>query len=77
MAESHWFEFKSAKNGEQKAKKKEKTILYIIYILPIMQYIYIYIYIYISAVKRLIESKIKVFVCIIYVCVLCIFIMYI
>ncbi len=30
-----------------------------------------------SAVKRLIASKIKVFVCIIYVCVLCIFIMYI
>ncbi len=30
-------------------------------------YIYIYIYIYISAVKRLIASKIKVFVYIIYV----------
>ncbi len=40
-------------------------------------YIYIYIYIYISAVKRLIAPKIKVFVDIIYVCVLCIFIMYI
>ncbi len=34
-------------------------------------------YIQTSAVKRLIASKIKVFVYIIYVCVLCIFIMYI
>ncbi len=32
--------------------------------------------VYISAVKQLIASKIKVFVYIIYVCVLCIFIMY-
>ncbi len=39
--------------------------------------LYIYIYIYISAVKRLITSKIKVFVYIIYVWVLCIFIVYI
>ncbi len=39
--------------------------------------IYIYIYIITSAVKRLITSKIKVFVYIIYVCVLCMFIMYI
>ncbi len=37
----------------------------------------IYILIFISAVKRLIASKIKVFVYIINVCVLCIFIMYI
>ncbi len=31
---------------------------------------------FISAVKRLIASKIKVFVYIIYLCVLCVFIMY-
>ncbi len=35
----------------------------------------LYIYIYSSAVKRLIASKITVFVYIIYVCVRCIFIM--
>ncbi len=35
------------------------------------------VYIYIRAVKQLIASKIKVFVYIIYVCVLCIFIIYI
>ncbi len=32
-------------------------------------YIYLYIYIYISAIKRLITSKIKVFAYIMYVCV--------
>ncbi len=57
----------------------EKWHIYIyIYIYTyIHTYRYIYISIYISAVKRLIASKIKVFVYIIYVCILCIFIMYI
>ncbi len=47
-----------------------------------IRYIYIYIYIYIIFVlsndqSQLIAFKIKVFVCIIYVCVLCLFVMYI
>ncbi len=56
------------------------TFIYIyiyIYILYIyIHTLYIYIYLYISAVKRLIASKIKSF-CLHNVCVLCIFIMHI